>query len=195
MLNQIPIVIEQTAQGERSYDIFARLMKERIIFIGRQIDDYVASVVVAQLLFLEADDPEKDISLYINCPGGYVHAGLAIYDTLQYVKCDVQTICMGMAASMAAVLLAAGTKGKRSALPNSRMLIHQPMGGIQGPASDMEIHTKEILKTRERLNEILAKHTGQDIKKISIDTDRNYFLSPQEAKEYGLIDEIIVKKK
>ena len=195
MINQIPIVIEQTAQGERSYDIFARLMKERIIFIGRQIDDYLASVVVAQLLFLDADDPEKDVSLYINSPGGYVHAGLAIYDTMQYLKCDVQTICMGMAASMAAVLLSAGSKGKRSTLPNSRILIHQPMGGIQGQASDMKIHTEEILKTRERLNKILADTTGQKIEKIEKDTDRNYFLSADEAKEYGIIDEIITKKK
>lgn len=195
MISQIPIVIEQTAQGERSYDIFARLMKERIIFIGRQIDDYLASVVVAQLLFLEADDPEKDISLYINSPGGYVHAGLAIYDTMQYIRCDVQTICMGMAASMAAVLLAAGTPKKRFALPNAKTLIHQPMGGIQGQATDMEIHTKEILKTRERLNGILAMHTGQPIEKIAQDTDRNYFMSAEESKEYGLIDESILKKK
>ena len=195
MISQIPIVIEQTAQGERSYDIFARLMKERIIFIGRQIDDYLASVVVAQLLFLEADDPEKDISLYINSPGGYVHAGLAIYDTMQYIRCDVQTICMGMAASMAAVLLASGTPKKRFALPNAKTLIHQPMGGIQGQATDLEIHTKEILKTRERLNGILAKHTGQPIEKIAQDTDRNYFMSAEESKEYGLIDESILKKK
>jgi ATP-dependent Clp protease protease subunit len=195
MINQIPIVIEQTAQGERSYDIFARLMKERIIFIGRAIDDYLSSVVVAQMLFLAADDPEKDINLYINSPGGMVHAGLAIYDTMQFIECDIQTISMGMSASMAAVLLAAGTKGKRSALPNARVLIHQPMGGIQGQATDMEIHTKEILRTRERLNDILAHHTGQPIEKIQKDTDRNYFLSPDEAKEYGLIDEIIHRKK
>lgn len=195
MISQIPIVIEQTAQGERSYDIFARLMKERIIFIGRQIDDYLASVVVAQLLFLEADDPEKDISLYINSPGGYVHAGLAIYDTMQYIRCDIQTICMGMSASMAAVLLSSGSPKKRFALPNARTLIHQPMGGIQGQATDMEIHTKEIIKTRERLNAILAKHTNQDIETISKDTDRNFFMSAQESKEYGLIDEIIMKKK
>ena len=195
MISQIPIVIEQTSQGERSYDIFARLMKERIIFIGRQIDDYLASVVVAQLLFLEADDPEKDISLYINSPGGYVHAGLAIYDTMQYIRCDIQTICMGMSASMAAVLLSAGSPKKRFALPNARTLIHQPMGGIQGQATDLEIHTKEILKTRERLNVILAKHTGQDIETIAKDTDRNFFMSADESKEYGLIDEIIMKKK
>lgn len=195
MINQIPIVIEQTAQGERSYDIFARLMKERIIFIGRQIDDYLASVVTAQLLFLDADDPEKDISLYINSPGGYVHAGLAIYDTMQYCRCNVRTICMGMAASMAAVLLSAGTPGKRLALPNARTLIHQPMGGIQGQATDMEIHTREILKTREKLNEILAFHTGQPIEKIIKDTDRNFFMSAEESKEYGLIDEIVMKKK
>jgi len=195
MISQIPIVIEQTAQGERSYDIFARLMKERIIFIGRQIDDYLASVVVAQLLFLAADDPEKDISLYINSPGGYVHAGLAIYDTMQYVPCIVQTTCMGMAASMAAVLLAAGTTGKRFALPNARTLIHQPMGGIQGQATDMEIQTKEILKTRERINEIIAKHTNQPVEKIAHDTERNFFMSAEESKEYGLIDEIIKKHK
>jgi ATP-dependent Clp protease protease subunit len=195
MISQIPIVIEQTAQGERSYDIFARLMKERIIFVGRQIDDYLASVVVAQLLFLEADDPEKDISLYINSPGGFIHSGLAIYDTMQYIRCDIQTICMGMAASMSAVLLAAGTKGKRYALPNARTLIHQPMGGIQGQATDMEIQTKEILRARERLNEILAFHTGQPIEQIIKDTDRNFFMSAEESKEYGLIDEIIKKKK
>jgi len=195
MIDQIPYVIEQTAQGERSYDIFARLMKERIIFIGRQIDDYLASIVVAQLLFLDADDPEKDISLYINSPGGYVHAGLAIYDTMQYIRSDIQTICMGMAASMAAVLLAAGTPNKRFALQNARTLIHQPMGGIQGQATDMEIHTKEILKTRERLNEIIAKHTGQPPDRIAHDTDRNFFMSAEESKEYGLIDEIIRKKK
>ena len=195
MIDQIPYVIEQTAQGERSYDIFARLMKERIIFIGRQIDDYLASIVVAQLLFLDADDPEKDISLYINSPGGYVHAGLAIYDTMQYIRSDIQTICMGMAASMAAVLLAAGTPTKRFALQNARTLIHQPMGGIQGQATDMEIQTKEILKTRERLNEIIARHTGQPVDRISHDTDRNFFMSAEESKEYGLIDEIIKKKK
>ena len=195
MINQIPIVIEQTAQGERSYDIFARLMKERIIFIGRQIDDYLASVVVAQMLFLAADEPEKDISLYINSPGGFVHAGLAVYDTMQYIRCDIQTICMGMAASMAALLLTAGTKGKRFVLPNARTLIHQPMGGIQGAAADMEIHTKEILNTRERLNIILANHTGQPMEKIVKDTDRNFFMSAQESKDYGLVDEIIIKKK
>ena len=195
MLNQIPIVIEQTAQGERSYDIFARLMKERIIFVGRAIDDYTASVVVAQLLFLAADDPDKDIYLYINSPGGHVHAGLAIYDTMQYVNPNVATICMGMAASMSTILLAAGAEGKRSALPNSRMMIHQPMGGIQGQATDMEIHTKEILRTRDRLNEILAKHTNQPIEKISKDTDRNFFMSAEESREYGIIDEVIIQKK
>jgi ATP-dependent Clp protease protease subunit len=195
MISQIPIVIEQTAQGERSYDIFARLMKERIIFIGRQIDDYMASVVVAQMLFLAGDDPEKDISLYINSPGGYIHAGIAIYDTMQYIRCPIQTICMGMAASMAAVLLSAGTKGKRYALPNARTLIHQPMGGIQGQATDMEIQTKEILKARAKLDEILAFHTGQPIEKIAADTERNFFMSAEESKEYGLIDEIIKKQK
>lgn len=194
MISQIPIVIEQTAQGERSYDIFARLMKERIIFIGRQIDDYLASVVVAQMLFLAADDPEKDISLYINSPGGYVHAGLAIYDTMQYIRSEIQTICMGMSASMAAVLLSAGTKGKRFILPNARTLIHQPMGGISGQATDLEIHTKEIVRTRERLNDILASHTGQPRERISKDTDRNFFMNAHESKEYGLVDEIITKK-
>jgi ATP-dependent Clp protease protease subunit len=170
-------------------------MKERIIFIGRQIDDYMASVVVAQMLFLAGDDPEKDISLYINSPGGYIHAGIAIYDTMQYIRCPIQTICMGMAASMAAVLLSAGTKGKRYALPNARTLIHQPMGGIQGQATDMEIQTKEILKARAKLDEILAFHTGQPIEKIAADTERNFFMSAEESKEYGLIDEIIKKQK
>ncbi len=190
----VPIVVEQTGRGERAYDIFSRLLKERIIFIGQPIDDVVASLAIAQLLFLEAEDPEKDIFLYLNTPGGYVSAGLAIYDTMQYIKPDVATICMGQAASMGAVLLAAGAKGKRSALPHSRIMIHQPLGGAQGQASDIEIHAKEILTLRQKLNEILSQHTGQPVEKIEKDTDRNYFMSPEEAKEYGLIDEVLVKK-
>ncbi|NOY78268.1 MAG: ATP-dependent Clp endopeptidase proteolytic subunit ClpP [Calditrichaeota bacterium] len=190
----VPIVIEQTGRGERAFDIFSRLLKERIIFIGSPIDDAVASLTIAQLLFLEAEDPEKDIFVYLNTPGGYVSAGLAIYDTMQYIKPDVATICMGQAASMGAVLLAAGAKGKRSALPHSRIMIHQPLGGAQGQASDIEIHAKEILTLRQKLNEILSFHTGQPIEKIEKDTDRNYFMSPEEAKDYGLIDEVLVKK-
>jgi len=190
----VPIVIEQTGRGERAYDIFSRLLKERIVFIGSAIDDAVASLAIAQLLFLEAEDPEKDVFMYINSPGGYVTAGLAIYDTMQYIKPDVATICMGQASSMGAFLLAAGAKGKRSALPHSRVMIHQPMGGTQGQASDIEIQAKEILVVRERLNEILAQHTGQPIEKIARDTDRNFFMSAEEAKAYGLIDEIMVRK-
>lgn len=190
----VPIVIEQTGRGERAFDIFSRLLKERIIFIGSPIDDVVASLTIAQLLFLEAEDPEKDIFLYLNTPGGYISAGLAIYDTIQYIKPDVATICMGQAASMGAVLLASGAPGKRSALPHSRIMIHQPMGGAQGQASDIEIHAREILTLRQKLNEILAFHTGQSIEKIEKDTDRNYFMSSQEAKDYGLIDEILMKK-
>ncbi|HPI72829.1 MAG TPA: ATP-dependent Clp endopeptidase proteolytic subunit ClpP [bacterium] len=190
----VPIVIEQTGRGERAYDIFSRLLKERIVFIGAGIDDAVASLAIAQLLFLEAEDPEKDVFMYINSPGGYVTAGLAIYDTMQYIKPDVATICMGQASSMGALLLAAGAKGKRSALPHSRVMIHQPAGGAQGQASDIEIQAKEILIVRERLNEILAHHTGQPIEKIAKDTDRNFFMSPEEAKAYGLIDEIMVRK-
>jgi ATP-dependent Clp protease, protease subunit len=190
----VPIVIEQTGRGERAYDIFSRLLKERIVFIGSAIDDAVASLAIAQLLFLEAEDPEKDVFMYINSPGGYVTAGLAIYDTMQYIKPDVATICMGQASSMGAFLLAAGAKGKRSALPHSRVMIHQPMGGAQGQASDIEIQAKEILVVRERLNEILAHHTGQPIDKIAKDTDRNFFMSAEEAKAYGLIDEIMIRK-
>ncbi len=190
----VPIVIEQTGRGERAYDIFSRLLKERIVFLGSAIDDTVASLAIAQLLFLEAEDPEKDVYLYINSPGGYVNAGLAIYDTMQYIKPDVSTICMGQASSMGALLLAAGAKGKRFALPHSRIMIHQPMGGAQGQASDIEIQTKEILIIREKLNEILAYHTGQPIEKIAKDTDRNFFMSPEEAREYGIIDEIMVRK-
>ena len=190
----IPIVVEQTERGERAYDIYSRLLKDRIIFIGTPIDDYVANLVVAQLLFLEAEDPEKDIYLYINSPGGSVTAGLAIYDTMQYVKPDVSTICIGQAASMAAVLLAAGAKGKRYALPHSRIMIHQPMGGFQGQAKEIEIHAKEILKLKETLENILAKHTGQPIEKIRQDTDRDFFMSAEEAKEYGIVDQVIVSR-
>ncbi|MGC8754718.1 MAG: ATP-dependent Clp endopeptidase proteolytic subunit ClpP [Thermosulfidibacteraceae bacterium] len=187
----VPIVIEQTERGERAYDIYSRLLKDRIVFLGTPIDDYVANIVVAQLLFLEAEDPEKDIYLYINSPGGLVTAGLAIYDTMQYIKPDVCTICIGQAASMAALLLAAGTKGKRYALPHARIMIHQPMGGFHGQAKEIEIHAKEILRLKEALEEILSKHTGQPIEKIRMDTDRDYFMSAQEALEYGIIDEII----
>lgn len=190
----VPIVIEQTGRGERAYDIFSRLLKERIIFIGTAIDDTVASLVIAQMLFLEAEDPEKDVYLYLNTPGGIVSSGLAIYDTMQYIQPDVATICMGQASSLGALLLAAGAKGKRSALPHSRIMIHQPMGGAQGQASDIEIHAKEILLLREKLNEILAQHTGQPVEKIARDTDRNFFMSAEEAKEYGIIDEVLVRK-
>lgn len=192
-MSLVPIVIEQTGRGERAYDIFSRLLKERIVFIGTEIDDTVASLVIAQLLFLEAEDPEKDIYLYLNTPGGLVSAGLAIYDTMQYVKPDVATICMGQALSMGAVLLAAGAKGKRSILPNARVMIHQPLGGAHGQATDIEIQTREILTIREKLNAILAKHTGQPIEKIAKDTDRNFFMSPEEAKAYGIVDEILVR--
>ena len=186
-----PYVIERTSRGERSYDIFSRLLMDRIVFLGAPVDDTVANIIIAQLLFLQAEDPEKDIYLYLNSPGGSVYAGLAIYDTLQYMSAPVNTMCMGMAASMAAVLLAAGTKGKRSALPNSRIMIHQPSGGSQGTAADIEIAAREILYARERLNQILAKHTGQTVEKIAEDVDRDRFLSPQEAKEYGLIDNVV----
>lgn len=193
-MSLVPYVVEQTNRGERSYDIFSRLLKDRIIFVGTAIDDVVANLVIAQLLFLAADDPERDISLYINSPGGVVSAGLAIYDTMEFITPDVATICMGQAASMAALLLAAGAKGKRSALPNSRVMIHQPMGGSRGQASDMHIYTKEILAQRQRMNEILAFHTGKDPEQIRRDTDRNYFLSAQEAKEYGVVDEVITRR-
>ena len=190
----VPWVIEQTAYGERQYDIYSRLLKDRIIFIGGDIiDDNVANVVIAQLLFLTAENDAKDISLYINSPGGLVTAGLAIYDTIQYVKPAVSTICIGLAASMGAFLLAAGTKGRRYALPHSRIMIHQPLGGAQGPATDVEIQAKELLKMRSLLNEILAKHTGQPIKRIEQDTERYFYMSPEEAKEYGIIDEIIIR--
>jgi ATP-dependent Clp protease protease subunit len=189
----IPTVIEQTHRGERGWDIFSRLLKDRIIFLGTPINDEVANVIIAQLLFLESEDPDKDIMLYINSPGGHVTAGLAIYDTMQHVRCDVATICMGQAASMGAFLLAAGKKGKRSALPHSRILIHQPLGGFQGQATDIDIHAREILKLRDTLNDILAKNTGQPIDKIRNDTERDYFMSSGQAKEYGLIDEILEK--
>jgi len=190
----VPIVVEQTGRGERAYDIFSRLLKDRIIFIGTPIDDVVANLVIAQMIFLEGEDPDRDINLYIHSPGGMVTAGLAIYDTMQFVKPDVATLCMGQAASMAAVLLAGGAKGKRSALPNSRIMIHQPLGGTQGQATDIEIYTKEMLKMKEQLNGILAKHTGQTMESILKDTDRNYFLSAEESKKYGIIDEIIDKR-
>ncbi len=191
----MPYVIEQTHRGERSYDIYSRLLKDRIIFIGTAIDDDVANVVTAQLLFLESEDPEKDVSIYINSPGGSVTSGLAIYDTMQYVKPPVSTICLGQAASMAAVLLSAGAKGKRFAVPNARIMIHQLSGGFSGQASDIEIQAREALRLKHALDEILARHTGQPIERISKDTDRDYFMSPQEAKDYGLIDEVIVTKK
>lgn len=190
----IPMVIEQSGRSERAYDIYSRLLKERIIFLGTPIDDTISSLIIAQLLFLEADDPEKDIYLYINSPGGYVTAGMAIYDTMRYIRPDVVTTCMGQAASMGAILLAAGTKGKRFALPNSRVMIHQPMGGAEGQASDIEIHAKEILNMRQKLNNILVDATGQDIKRIEKDTDRNFFMSSQQALEYGIIDEILVNR-
>ncbi len=190
----IPMVIEQSPRGERAYDIYSRLLKERIIFLGSAIDDNVANVIIAQLLFLEAEDPKRDITLYINSPGGVVTAGLAIYDTMQYIKPDVSTLCIGQAASMGALLLAVGARGKRYSLPNSRILIHQPMGGFQGQATDIDIHAKEILRLRATLNEILASHTGQPIEKISADTDRDFFMGGEEAREYGLIDEVIEKR-
>jgi ATP-dependent Clp protease protease subunit len=191
----VPIVVEQTGRGERAYDIYSRLLKDRIIFIGTPIDDVIANLVIAQMIFLEGEDPDRDINLYIHSPGGYVSAGLAIYDTMQFVKPAVATLCMGQAASMAAVLLAAGSKGKRSALPNARIMIHQPLGGTQGQTTDIEIYTKEMVKMRDQLNVILAKHTGRAVEQIAKDTDRNYFMSPEESKEYGLIDEIIEKRR
>lgn len=194
-MNLIPIVVEQNERGERAYDIYSRLLKERIVFVGTPINDEISNLIIAQLIFLDGEDPGKEISLYINSPGGVVTAGLAIYDTMQYIKSPITSICVGQAASMAAVLLAAGTKGKRYALPNSRVLIHQPMGGVEGQATDIDIHAREILKIRDRINEILAKHTGQSIKKIAKDTDRDFYMSAEEAKEYGIIDEIITSRK
>ena len=190
----VPMVIEQTGRGERSYDIYSRLLKDRIVFIGQEIDDHVANIVIAQLLFLESEDPDKDIYLYINSPGGIVTAGLAIYDTMQYVKCPVSTICVGQASSMAAVLLAAGEKDKRIALPNARIMIHQTLRGAQAKATDIDIQAREILRVKQTVNGILAKHTGQSIDKITLDTDRDFFMSAEEAKTYGIIDRIIEKR-
>lgn len=193
-MNLIPMVVEQSPRGERSFDIYSRLLRERIIFLGTSVGDDVANSIVAQLLFLEAEDPDKDITFYINSPGGSVTAGLAIYDTMQYVKCDIATLCMGQAASMGALLLAAGTAGKRYSLPNSRIMIHQPMGGYQGQASEIDIHAKEILRMRDDLNKILAKHTKHTVKKINKDTDRDNFMSPIESKQYGIIDKVLVQR-
>ena len=193
-MSLVPYVIEQTSRGERSYDIYSRLLKERIIFLGEEVNDVSASVIVAQLLFLEADDPNKDIQLYINSPGGSVTAGLAIYDTMQYIKCDVSTICIGMAASMGAFLLAGGTKGKRMALPNSEIMIHQPSGGAQGQATEIKIVAEQILKTKRKLNEILAANTGKPLEQIEIDTERDNYMSAEEAKAYGLIDNVITNR-
>ncbi|MBT8330368.1 MAG: ATP-dependent Clp endopeptidase proteolytic subunit ClpP [Desulfofustis sp.] len=193
-MNLIPMVVEQSPRGERAYDIYSRLLKERIIFLGSAVSDDVSNVIIAQLLFLEAEDPDKDITFYINSPGGVVSSGLAIYDTMQFVKCDIATLCMGQAASMGALLLAAGTEGKRYALPNSRIMIHQPMGGFQGQATDIDIHAKEILRLREDLNKILSKHTKHTVKKISTDTERDNFMSADEAKKYGIIDKVLVKR-
>ncbi len=190
----IPIVVEQTGRGERAYDIYSRLLKDRIIFLGTPIDDNVANLVIAQMLFLEAEDPEKDIFVYINSPGGVVSSGLAIYDTMQFIKPDIATTCVGMAASMGALLLCAGAAGKRAALPNARVMIHQPWGGVQGQVSDIEIHAKELLSMKHQLNEILVKHTKQPIEKIEHDTDRNFFMSAEEAKTYGIIDTVYEKK-
>ena len=190
----VPMVIEQSGRGERAYDIFSRLLKERIVFIGTPIDDGIASLVIAQLLHLESEDPDKDINVYVNSPGGSVSSGLAIYDTMQYIRPDISTICIGMAASMAAVLLAGGTKGKRTALPNSRIMIHQPWGGVQGTATDISIQAEEILMMKKKINQILANHCGKPVEQIEKDTDRDYYLSSEEAKNYGLIDNILVKK-
>ena len=191
----VPMVVEQSARGERAYDIYSRLLKERIIFVGSPVDDDVANIIIAQLLFLEAEDATKDAYMYVNCPGGVVTAGLAIYDTIQYIKTPVSTICIGQAASMGALLLTAGTKGKRYALPNSRMMIHQPLGGAQGQATDIEIQTHEIIRVKKLINEIFAKHTGQPLSKILKDTDRDFYMTPEQAVEYGLIDEVIEARK
>lgn len=193
-MNLVPIVVEQTSRGERSYDIYSRLLKDRIIFLGSAIDDDVANLVIAQLLFLTAEDPEKDIHLYINSPGGSVTAGMGIYDTMQYIKPDVSTICVGMAASMGSLLLTSGAKGKRFALPNSEVMIHQPLGGVRGQATDIKIHADWILKTKDKLNQIYVERTGQPIEKIQRDTDRDFFMSSEEAKAYGLIDEVITRE-
>ena len=191
----IPMVIEQSSRGERAYDIYSRLLKDRIIFLGTAINDEVANLLIAQLLFLESEDPDKDINFYVNSPGGIVTSGMAVYDTMQYIQPDIATVCIGQAASMGALLLTAGTKGKRYSLPNSRILIHQPMGGFQGQASDIEIQAKEILRMKDRLNEILVHHTGKDLDQIQLDTDRDFFMTGKEAKEYGLIDHVIINRK
>lgn len=193
-MNLVPVVVEQSPRGERSFDIYSRLLRERIVFLGSQVDDTVSNLIIAQLLFLEAEDPDKDITFYINSPGGSVTAGLAIYDTMQFIKSDIATVCMGQAASMGAFLLAAGTEGKRYALPNARIMIHQPMGGFQGQATDIDIHAKEILRLREDLNRMLAQHTGQTIKKIKNDTERDNFMGPEEAVKYGIIDKVLQKR-
>ncbi|NLZ16988.1 MAG: ATP-dependent Clp endopeptidase proteolytic subunit ClpP [Desulfobulbaceae bacterium] len=190
-MNLVPMVVEQSPRGERAFDIYSRLLKERIVFLGTQVNDDIASLIVAQFLFLEADDPDKDITFYINSPGGSVTAGLAIYDTMQYIRCDVATLCMGQAASMGALLLASGAQGKRYALPNARIMIHQPMGGFQGQATDIDIHAREILRMREDLNKILAKHTGKTLKKVQADTERDNFMGPVQACEYGIIDKVL----
>lgn len=193
-MNLVPMVVEQSPRGERAYDIYSRLLKERIIFLGSGINDDVANVIIAQLLFLEAEDPDKDVTFYINSPGGSVTSGMAIYDTMQFVKCDIATLCMGQAASMGALLLAAGTEGKRYTLPNSRIMIHQPMGGFQGQATDIDIHAREILRMREDLNKILAKHTKHTVKKIAADTERDNFMNADEARKYGIIDKVLMKR-
>jgi ATP-dependent Clp protease protease subunit len=193
-MSLVPIVVEQSHRGERAYDIYSRLLKDRIIFLGQEIDDFEANLVIAQMLFLESEDPDKDINLYVNSPGGVVSAGLAIYDTMQYVKCPVSTLCMGQAASMAAVLLSAGAKGKRFCLPNARVMIHQPLGGFHGQASDIEIQTREILRLKQALNGILAKHTGQPVDKIARDSDRDFFMGGEEAMAYGLVDQVVTRR-
>ena len=193
-MNLIPMVVEQSPRGERAYDIFSRLLKERIVFLGTGVNDEVANLIVAQFLFLEAEDPDKDITFYINSPGGLVSSGMAIYDTMNYVKCDIATLCIGQAASMGAVLLAAGAKGKRYALPNSRVMIHQPMGGFQGQATDIDIHAREILRLRQELNKILSQHTGQKVARIQRDTERDFFMGASEAKAYGLVDKVLTRR-
>ncbi|NDC37617.1 MAG: ATP-dependent Clp endopeptidase proteolytic subunit ClpP [Proteobacteria bacterium] len=193
-MNFVPFVIEQTGRGERSYDIFSRLLKERIVFLGSEVNDQISNLITAQLLFLESEDPEKDIFLYINSPGGSVSAGLAIYDTMQYIRPDVHTVCIGQAASMGALLLCGGAKGKRSALPHARIMIHQPLGGFQGQASDVEIHAREMLRVKKEINHILAHHTGRDLKQVEVDSDRDNFMTPMQAKEYGIIDQVFEKR-
>jgi len=195
MSNLVPMVVEQTGRGERAYDIYSRLLKDRIVFLGTEINDDVANLITAQFLFLESEDPEKEINFYINSPGGSVTAGMAIYDTMEFIRPPVSTLCLGQAGSMGAIMLLAGAKGRRYALPHSRIILHQPLGGMQGQASDLEIHAKEILHAREEINNIIMKHTGQNLRKIERDTDRDYFMSPQQAVEYGLIDEVIVSRR